>query len=251
MKVLATSREPLHVGGETTYPLPPLTVPDPHQALTLDALTRFEAVHLFVERAMAAQPAFRLTPANAPAVTAVCHALDGIPLAIELAAARVRTLSVEKVAERLSDRFRLLTGGDRTTLPRQQTLRACIDWSHDLLDERERALLRRLAVFAGGWTLEAAEAVGAGGDIVTSDVLELLTGLVEKSLVEFETAGERYRLLETVRQYAQEQLDASGEGDETRSRHVAFYLALALEAKPMLVGPEQAAWLARVDSRAG
>jgi predicted ATPase len=247
VKVLATSREPLRVGGETTYPLPALNVANPHQALTMDTLMRCEAVYLFVHRAVAVQPSFRLTPANAPAVTAVCHALDGIPLAIELAAARVRALSVEKVAERLSDRFRLLTGGDRTTLPRQQTLRACIDWSHNLLAERERVLLRRLAVFAGGWTLEAAEAVGSGGDIVTSDVLDLLTGLVEKSLVESEAAVKRYRLLETVRQYAQEQLDASGEGDATRSRHGAFYLVLALEAKPMLVGPEQGAWLARVD----
>jgi len=247
VKVLATSRESLHVGGETTYPLPPLKVPDTHEAPTLAALTRCEAVRLFVDRAVAAQPAFQLMPSNAPAVTAICHALDGIPLAIELAAARLRTLSVEKVAQRLSDRFRLLTRGDRTKLPRQQTLRACIDWSHDLLGERERTLLRRLAVFAGGWTLDAAEAVGTGGDIAAADVLELLTGLVEKSLVESEAAGERYRLLETVRQYAQERLHTSGEGDETRSRHVAFYLALAEQAGPMLYTPEQAAWLARLD----
>ena len=247
MKVLATSREPLRIGGETTYPLPPLEVANPQQALSIDRLTRFEGVYLFVQRAVAAQPAFRLTPSNAVAVAAVCRALDGIPLAIELAAARLRTLSVEKVGDLLADRFRLLTGGDRTTLPRQQTLRACIDWSHDLLSERERALLRRLAVFAGGWTLEAAEAIAAGGDIATSDVLELLTWLAEKSLVEAEATGNRFKMLETVRQYAQERLDMSGEGDETRSRHVAFYLALVLEASPMLVGPEQPAWLARLD----
>jgi tetratricopeptide (TPR) repeat protein len=173
--------------------------------------------------------------------------LDGIPLAIELAAARVRAMSVGEIAARLSDRFRLLAGGDRTALPHQQTLRASIDWSYDLLTEPERALLRRLAVFAGGWTLEAAEAVGAAGEIDESDVLDLLTHLVEKSLVEWEAEGERCRLLETVRQYAQERLDASGEGDEVRTRHLAFYLALAEEAMPEARGPKQGAWLARLD----
>jgi predicted ATPase len=181
------------------------------------------------------------------AVANICRRLDGIPLALELAAARVRALSVETIAERLSDGFRLLTGGDTTAMPRQQTLRACIDWSYDLLTEPERTLLRRLAVFAGGWTLRAAEAVGAGGRVDTTDVLDLLTQLVEKSLVEFDAEGARYRLLETVRQYAQERLDASGEGELARTRHVAFYVVLAEEVRPKLLGPEQGTLFATLD----
>ena len=155
-------------------------------------------------------------------MTDICRRLDGIPLALELAAARVRALSVEKIAERLGNRFQLLTGGDRTALPRQQTLRASIDWSYDLLSDAERALLRRLAVFAGGFTLDAAEAVGSGGDIDGTDVMDLLSRLVEKSLVELEADGERYRLLETVRQYAQERLGESG--DEDRRANAASRL---------------------------
>ena len=177
----------------------------------------------------------------------ICQRLDGIPLAIELAAARVRALSVEEIAARLNDRFGLLTRGDRTALPRQQTLRASIDWSYDLLTDDERALLRRLSVFAGGWTLEAAEAVGADGDVEKADVLDLLTNLVEKSLVTLEAEGERYRLLETVREYAQERLDESGERDQTCARHLGFYVALAERAMPELVGPKQGAWLGRLD----
>jgi predicted ATPase/class 3 adenylate cyclase len=245
--ILASSREPLHVPGETSYHVPPLAVPDPRDAVTPEALTHFEAVRLFVDRAAAAQPAFAVTSQNAPAVAEVCTRLDGIPLALELAAARVRAMSVEKIAERLSDRFRLLIGGSRTALPRQQTLRALIDWSYDLLSNAERALLRRLAVFAAGWTLEAAEAVGAGGEIDEAMVLDLLTRLVEKSLVGLEAEGDRYGLLDTVRQYALERLDESGEGGETRTRHLRFYLALAQTARPELVGTKQAVWLERLD----
>ncbi|HXL84882.1 MAG TPA: adenylate/guanylate cyclase domain-containing protein, partial [Casimicrobiaceae bacterium] len=206
LKILASSREHLHVKGEATYPVPPLSVPDPNAKITLEALTQFEAVRLFVERARAVQPEFQVTQTNAKTVADICQRLDGIPLAIELASARVRALSVEEIAARLNDRFGLLTRGDRTALPRQQTLRASIDWSYELLTDHERALLRRLSVFAGGWTLEAAEAVGAGGDVETTDVLDRLTNLVEKSLVTLEVEGKRYRLLETVRQYAQERL---------------------------------------------
>ena len=176
-------------------------------------MTQYEAVHLFVDRAVAANQAFHITEQNAASVAEICRRLDGMPLALELAAARVRSLPVEKIAERLGDRFRLLTGGDRTALPRQQTLRALIDWSFDLLPEPERALLRRLGVFAGGWTLEAAEAVASGNEIEKASVLDLLSRLVEKSLVELDADGERYRLLETVRQYAQEKLDEAGEED--------------------------------------
>jgi predicted ATPase/class 3 adenylate cyclase len=246
-KVLASSREHLHVAGETTYLVPALDAPDPQQTIALGALTRYEAVRLFTDRAGAAQPSFQITQQNATAVADICHRLDGIPLAIELAAARVRALSVETIAARLHDRFRLLAGGDRTALPRQQTLRALIDWSYDLLTEQERALFRRLAVFAGGLALEAAETVGSGGDVDKRDVLELLTNLVEKSLVALDTGGSRYRLLETVRQYAQERLNESGEEDQARMLHLVFYLAFAEKARPQLVGPEQGAWLARLD----
>ncbi len=247
LKLLASSREPLRVAGETTYPVPALAVPDAGKSVTPTTLTQYEAVLLFIDRAAAAQPSFQITDQNATAVADICQRLDGIPLAIELAAARVRTLSVDMIAARLGDRFRLLAGGHRTALPRQQTLRALIDWSYDLLTESERVLLRRLAVFAGGWTLEGAEAVGAGGDIGGGDVLDLLARLVEKSLVTMEGDGRRYRLVETVRQYAQERCDEAGEGDAARDRHLAFYLALAERANPELVGPDQGIWLARLD----
>ena len=246
--ILASSREPLHVRGETIFPLPPLSVPDPYVSFKRHALLEYAAARLFVERAVAAQPAFRVTDENAMAVAGICQRLDGIPLALELAAARVRALSVEQIAARLSDRFRLLTGGDRTALPRQQTLRALIDWSYDLLTDQERVLFRRLAVFAGGFTIEAAEAVGAGGDVNRMDVLALLTNLVEKSLVVPDPEGGRYRYLETVRQYARERLAESGEADDARNWHVAYFVVLAEQAKPELVGPNQAAWLARIDA---
>jgi predicted ATPase/class 3 adenylate cyclase len=247
LKILASSREHLHVKGETTYPVPPLSVPDPNAKITLEALTQFEAVRLFVERARAVQPGFQVTQTNAKTVADICQRLDGIPLAIELASARVRALSVEEIASRLSDRFGLLTRGDRTALPRQQTLRASIDWSYDLLTDHERALLRRLSVFAGGWTLEAVEEVGAGDDVKKPDVLDLLTNLVDKSLVVLDAEGRRYRLLETMRQYAQEHLDESGERDQASARHLHFYLALAEKARPELVGPQQGVWLACLD----
>ena len=247
LRILASSREHLHVAGETTYSLPPLPVLDPHPGISVESLMRCDAVRLFIDRAHAVQPGFQVTHTNARAVADICHRLDGIPLAIELAAARVRSLSVAEIAARLGDRFRLLTGGDRTALPRQQTLRALIDWSYELLTEHERAMLRRLSVFAGGWTVEAAETVGAGGDIDTSDVLDLLIHLVEKSLVVLEAHGERYRLLETVRQYAEEQLKESGEDGDARTRHLRFFLALAEVTMPKLSGPDQGVWLSRLD----
>jgi len=247
VRVLAASREVLHVSGETIYPVPALAVPAAERTLTLDALSRYEAARLFMQRVAAAQPAFNLVETHAAAIADICRRLDGIPLAIELAAARVRTLSIEKVAARLHDRFRLLQGGDQTALPRQQTLRALIDWSYDLLTEPERALLRRLAVFAGGWTLEAAEAVGTGGTLEEADVLDLLARLVDKSLVVLDAEGARYRLLDTVREYALARLEESGEGDAARARHLAFHVALAEAARPELDGPNQATWLTRID----
>ena len=224
-----------------------MSVPDPEQPVTVAAVTQSAAVRLFVDRATAAQPAFRVTIQNATAVADICRRLDGIPLALELAAARTRSLAVETMAARLSDRFRLLTGGDRTALPRQQTLRACIDWSFDLLTESERVLLRRLAVFAGGFLLAAAETVAAAGAVDTTDVLDLLSQLVQKSLVEFEAEGGRYRLLETVRQYALERLEEAGEGDASRTRHLGFHVALAQASFWKVQGPEQRTWMSRLD----
>ncbi len=237
LRILTSSRQPLRVSGEATFQVPALGVPAPQDRIAADAMPRYPAVQLFVDRATSARPAFRLTDHNAGAVAAICRHLDGIPLAIELAAARMRALSVENIADRLSDRFHLLTGGNRTALPRQQTLRALIDWSHDLLDEQERVLFRRLAVFAGGWTLDAAEAVGAGDGLRQDDVLDRLTDLVDKSLVTLDPEAGRYELLETIRQYAEERLDAAGEGGPVRTRHLAHYLAMAEAAKTKLVGP--------------
>jgi len=247
LKVLATSREPLHIAGETTYPVPTLAIPGPQRIFAPEALTEFASVRLFLDRAAAVQPAFRITHGNAAAVATLCQRLDGIPLALELAAARMRSLPVETIAARLQDRLRLLTKGDQTALPRQQTLRASIDWSYDLLAQRERAVFRRLAVFAGGWSLDAAEAVGAGDDIDASDVIDLMTQLVEKSLVLLDPAAGRYRMLETVRQYAQEKLAESGEENTTRMQHLAFYVAFLEEAMQKLQGPQQGAWLAAID----
>ena len=234
LRIVATSREPLRIAGEATYRVE--TLPRPH------------AIELFVERACAANPDFHPEVENASAVVEICRRLDGMPLAIELAAARVRALPVAKIAERLDDRFRLLTSGDASALPHQQTLRASIDWSYDLLSPAERALLRRLSVFAGGWTLEAAEAVCGGGEIqATHSIMELLANLVEKSLVLLDVAGERYHLLETVREYAAEQLAEAGETEDARDMHVQHFLTFASAARLELVGPKQAHWYRRLD----
>ncbi len=245
LRLLASSREGLGIAGEQTYSVPSLSLPDARRLPPLERLQGFEAVQLFAARAALSQPTFAVTAANAAAVAHVCQRLDGIPLCIELAAARVKALPVEKLNERLSDMFRLLTGGSRTALPRQQTLRALIDWSYDLLTDAERSLLRRLSVFAGGWTLEAAEAVCMGEGVETWEVLDLLTSLVEKSLVLYEEqAGEgRYRLLETVRQYARDRLLEAGEAEVVRQRHRDWFLALAERAEPELSRGSQTEWL--------
>ncbi|MCW5935765.1 MAG: tetratricopeptide repeat protein [Fimbriimonadaceae bacterium] len=249
VKVLTTSREPLGISGETTFRVPSLSLPNPAQDRSPEALALFEAVRLFVDRAVSVHAGFQVTNDNAPAVASICHRLDGIPLAIELAAARVRSLTAEEISERLDSRFRLLTGGSRTALPRQQTLRSLIDWSYDLLSPQERLLLARLSVFAGGWTLEATERVVSGKEIEDWETLDLLTSLVDKSLVVPEPLGDamRYRLLESVRQYAREKLDGGGEGAAVRSRHRDFFLALAEEAEPQLKGAGQAEWLNRLE----
>ncbi len=241
-RVIATSREPLRVAGEATYRVPSLDVPDPRAATPLAALAQSEAVRLFADRAASVAPSFALTDASTRVVADICRRLDGIPLAIELAAARVSNLSLDRLADRLSDRFRILARGDRAALPRQQTLRALIDWSHELLAEPERVVLRRLAAFAGGFSLDAAEAVCAGGEVDELDVLDLLTNLVEKSLAVLEPEGERYRLLETIREYARERLRAAGEDAEVRERHLQHYLARAEQAAGAIRAGEPGAW---------
>jgi DNA-binding NarL/FixJ family response regulator len=213
-------------------------------------LEGYESVRLFVERARGRDPSFSLSPHNARAVAEICKRLEGIPLAIELAAARVGTLSVEQIFQRLTDSLKLLRGGSKTQMAKQRTLRGALDWSYELLFEDEKKLFGRLSVFAGGWTLEAAEAVGVGGGVEEDDVLDLLSGLVEKSLVvarERQESGVRYRMLEPVRQYASEKLEEEGEAEEARRRHADFFLALAEDAEAKLRGPEDREWLERLE----
>jgi non-specific serine/threonine protein kinase len=249
LRLLATSREALEVAGETLYRVPSLTVPDMDHLPPPDQLKQYEAVRLFMERAQARRADFTLKSGNAGAVAQVCIRLDGMPLAIELAAARVGSLSVEGIAARLDDRFRLLIGGARDALPRQRTLRATLDWSYDLLSVVEQALLRRYSVFAGGWTLAAAEAVCAGDGIEDWEVFDLLDRLVNKSLVQAaDPDGEvRYWLLETVRQYGLQQLELANETATLRERHLRWCVTLAEQAAPALLGPKQATWLARLE----
>jgi predicted ATPase len=253
VRLLATSREALGISGESTYRVPSLSTPDVHQLPPLDKLTQYEAVRLFVERGLAVRSTFMVTNQNAPSLAQVCSRLDGIPLAIELAAALVRGLSVEQISDRLDDPFRLLTGGSRTGLRRQQTLRATLDWSHALLSETEKVLFRRLAVFTGGWTLEAAEGIcsGESGEetvIERADVLGLLLRLIDRSLVAAEEGAveERYRLLETIRQYALEKLRDSGEGVALRERHRDWFLALIEDSVAGLEGRDRGYWMTRL-----
>ena len=220
VSVLATGREPLGVTGEVTWRIPPLALP-PEGERDSERLGAYDSVCLFVERARAARPGFRLDAGSAPVVTRICRRLDGLPLALELAAARVRTLSVERLADGLDDRFRLLTGGARTALARQQTLLASVEWSHDLLDEPERLLFRRLGVFAAPFDVEAVEAVAADDQLDPLEVVDLLSRLVDKNMVQ--PAGDRYQLLETLRQYALERAADAGELAELRSRHLAWF----------------------------
>lgn len=275
LKILATSREALGIAGEHIYPVSSLALPEAQQSF-VDLLKQSDAVHLFLDRALAVRPDFQITYENASTVIQICARLDGIPLAIELAAARVKDLSVEQIAARLDDRFRLLTAGSRAALPRQRTLQAAIDWSFELLSDRERVLLRRLAVFKGSWTLEAAEFVCADEaqpqqerakttkrhsaepvaplsvdrTVAPREILDLLARLVNKSLVVAhpELPTPRYHMLETIQQYAEEKLLEAGEAEMVRTRHLQFYVGLAHQAEPHLQGAQQAAWLERLDA---
>ncbi len=243
LKILASSREALGVPGEVPYRVPPLAVPDVSEKVYYEAWNQYDALRLFVERAITVMPGFQVTEDNLPALVQICRRLDGLPLALELAAARINVLTTSQIAARLDDRFRLLTGGSRTALPRQQTLRALIDWSWDLLDEAEKLLLCRLSVFAGSMSLEAVEAVCAGDRLDAHDLLDLMSELINKSLVipKREQGQEtRYRLLETIRQYAQEQLLITGQIEKYRNHHLDYYLRFAEKVGPQLVRSGQA-----------
>ena len=248
--ILATSREPLNIAGELMWRVPPLETPDPNLHESTDRLNGYSSVRLFLARASAVAPGFRMTDDNAAAIASICRRLDGIPLAIELGASRIKALGVEQIAGRLDDRFRILTGGSRTALPRHQTLRSLIDWSYSLLSEPERAMFRKLAVFAGGWTLEAAEAVCVGEGIGASDALELLTHLVEKSLVvaDAQAMAPRYHMLETICQYAREKLEEANDAELVSDRHLAYFLSFAEAAEPHFFHPDQLRWYATTDA---
>ena len=249
LKILASSREALGIPGEIPYRVPSLKTPSPADLLHLENPLEIDSIRLFVERGTTAKPDFRLTKENTPFVAQICSRLDGIPLAIELAAARVKVLSPEQIASRLDDRFRLLTGGARTALPRQQTLRAMIDWSYSLLSEPEKTVFRRLAVFTGGWTLEAAEFVcGEGRD--GPDILDLMARLVDKSLViSEESNGEiRYHRLETIRQYSRERFFETEEVEAIRDRHLAYYVQFSEEIERGLQGRERKLWVQRSEA---
>jgi predicted ATPase len=242
--IIATSREPLHVPGEQTYTLQSLSLPEP--ATDAEAVGRSEAVQLFIDRARQQLPDFQLTAARAPVVAELCIHLDGIPLALELAAARIRSLSIEQINARLNDRFKLLTGGTRTALPRQQTLRATLDWSFNLLREQERVVLRRLAIFAGGFALDAASAVASGEAIDEFAVVDPLSQLVARSLVVADTneVGARYRLLETTRAYALEKLAEAGGTDPIQRRHAQYFRARFDRARDDALRMSDDAWRA-------
>jgi predicted ATPase/class 3 adenylate cyclase len=252
LRILATSREPLGIDGEHVYRVPSLSLPRP-DADTGDDVGASDAVRLFMERAQAHDPGFVLDDASAPLVASVSRRLDGIPLALELAAARLSSMSLQQISERLGQRFRLLTGGSRNAMPRQQTLQATVEWSFGLLTEPEQDVLRRLSVFAGGFELDAAETICAAHSVDAFDVLDLVSSLVSKSLVIAERmpGSVRYRMLETIRQYAAQELLRSGGEDEvvsTRDRHVGYFMGLAEQAAPALSGPGQGRWLPRLDT---
>ena len=245
-RILASSREALRIGGEVTYRVPSLGLPDVHHLPPVESLSQYEAVKLFIDRAMNAVPTFSVTNENAPAVAQICDRLDGIPLAIELAVAKIRVLSVDQIAKRLDDRFRLLTGGSRSALEHHQTLRATIDWSYNLLPPAEQLLFSRLSVFMGGWTLEAAESVCSDALVNSKDVLDLLEHLINKSIVimEEEQYETRYNMLETMRQYAAEKLV---EANAQFRQHASYFLILAETIEPHLEKPEPASWLDRLE----
>lgn len=249
VRVLATSREPLNISGEATYRMPSLAIPSNAQTFFVEGVSRYGAVQLFVDRALLSDNHFTLTEENAPYVAEICRRLDGIPLAIELAAARVKVLSPQQLARKLDERFLLLSGGDRSALSRHQTMRALIDWSYDLLSRDERALFRKLSIFGGSFTLTTAAAVCTEGDVDEIVVLDLLSSLVDKSLVQAEPSGSitRYRLLESTRQYAREKLIDEGEEVTVARAHARAFLALAEQLDKAWESTPDREWLAQVE----
>jgi predicted ATPase/class 3 adenylate cyclase len=239
LKIISTSREALNCPGEQIYRVPALSYPDPAMQETAETLTQYASVRLFIERALSVNPGFRVNNNNAPALAEICSRLDGIPLAIELAAARIKAMSVEKINERLDNSFKLLTGGVRTALPRQQTLKALIDWSYDLLSENEKLLLARLSVFNGSWSLEAAERICSDGKISDTEILDLMSQLAEKSVIIYDEINERYKMLETIRQYGNEKLEASGESENLTKNHFHFFKEFALNNLKDITGNNQ------------
>jgi non-specific serine/threonine protein kinase len=253
LRMLTTSREALGIMGETTFAVPALSFPMLTHVSQLQNLNEFESIQLFADRATAVHPGLGLTQENAFALTRICRRLDGIPLAIELAAARVKVFTLEEIASRLDDRFTLLTQGSRTALPRHQTLRALIEWSHDLLYESERMLWRRLSVFIDGWTLRAAEVICSDDILPPAQILEVLTHLVDKSLVvvDDQHGATRYRMLETIRQYGHEKLKAFSEEMQIHRHHLVFFLQFGEQATSKLLTVEQKKWFAELDSEYG
>ena len=246
LRILATSREGVGITGETVWRVPPLSLPGTSRSLSPEALLEFEATRLFVERATTVDPTLAVGLHHVATIADICHRLDGLPLAIELAAARVNVLSLEQINTRLHDRFRLLTGGSRTSLARQSTLRGTLDWSYHLLSEAERRVLCDLSVFSGGWSLAAAEEVCSGDGVERGDLIDLLSHLVDKSLVVVEDHGRgerRYRFLESVRQYGRDRLLEHSRAERVKTRHLGFFFDLVRLGEPELMGPRQASWL--------
>ena len=247
LKIISTSREALKISGEKIIRVDSLTTPAPDESVTTESISQFEAVRLFIDRALAVDSDFQVNNENAPALAEICYRLDGIPLAIELAAARIKVLPLEKINDRLSDRFKLLTGGKRTVLPRQQTLRAMIDWSYDLLNEDEKLLFRRLAVFKGGWTLEAAEEICADEHVESYDVIDILTGLLDKSLItsKEESDNMRFGMLESIRQYAKEM---AGDLSAVKEKHGEYFKKLSDSSEILEGNGDFLKWTNLVDS---
>ncbi|MBK6774067.1 MAG: tetratricopeptide repeat protein [Ignavibacteria bacterium] len=245
LKIIATSREALNCSGEQTYSIPPLTNPDLNSKVSPEQLIQYESVRLFIERALSVNPNFRVNNDNARALAEICSRLDGIPLAIELAAARIKVLSVEKIYERLSDRFNLLTSGKRTSLPRQQTLKAMIDWSYDLLTENEKNLWSRVSAFTGGWTLEAAEEICSDETISKDVIFDLMNQLTEKSIIIYDVTKDRYRILESMKQYGIEKLS---DENEIFIKHLNYFLELSIKAEPELKNKKTILWLNKIES---
>ena len=248
LKILSTSREALKSKGEQIHRVPSLEIPDPKIEISIEKLMEYESVRLFTERALSVDESFRVNSENARALASICCQLDGIPLAIELAAARIKIMSIEKIQERLNDRFNLLTGGNRTALPRQQTLRALTEWSYDLLSEQEKLLWKRLSVFSGGWTLEAAEEVCSDDIILKRDIIDLLNYLTEKSIIIYQSGKERYRILETLKQFGKEKLIESGSHESILLRHLNYYMEFSETAEPKLNESDVLIWLDKLES---